>query len=105
MPEDDVRRTTNEPTDGEVPAEEVARIEAERRERLADENRPAGSEVDNSERDFDSEAGMFTDSPGYDPDDKPFDDDAGETGAARSAHSGTGGPAPEPPREGTHPGA
>lgn len=105
MPEDDVRRAANEPTAQEVPAEEVARIEAERRERLADENRPDGSEVDNSDRDFDSEAGMFTDSPGYDPGDKPFDDDAGETGAARSAHSSTGGPAPEPPGEDTQPGA
>lgn len=79
----------------ELPSEEIARIEAERRERLAEENRPDGAEVDNTDRDFDSEAGRFTDSPGYDADDRPYDDDAGETGAARSARARPAAGAPE----------
>ncbi|MGN6251953.1 MAG: hypothetical protein ACTHNS_09105 [Marmoricola sp.] len=84
MSDDDVRATA-EPT-ADLPDEEVARIEAEREQRLASENRPEGAEVDNTARDFDSEAGAFTDSPGYDPNDRPFDDAAGESGAARAAH-------------------
>ena len=40
-------------------------IEKERRERTAAENRPENSEVDNTQREFDMEKGMFTDDPGY----------------------------------------
>jgi hypothetical protein len=105
MPENDVRQAATGPGEEEISEEEVARIEEERRQRLADENRPEGAEIDNSDRDFDSEAGKFTDSPGYDPGDKPFDDEAGETGAARSARSGGEGPASEPPGEDEQPGA
>lgn len=99
MPEDDA--TAN------ISDDEVARIEAERRDRLADENRPENAEVDNTGRDFDSEAGMFTDSPGYDPRHQPYDDDAGETGAARAAHGRAAEerPAPEPAGEDDDPGA
>lgn len=41
-------------------------VEAERRERLDPDNRPDEAEVDNTDRDFDVERGMFTDSEGYD---------------------------------------
>jgi hypothetical protein len=61
--------------------DEVEQIEAERRDRLDPANRPENAEVDNTHREFDSEAGMFTDQPGYDElsdEDKPYDDDAGE---------------------------
>jgi hypothetical protein len=63
------------------PDDEVEQIEAERRDRLDPANRPENAEVDNTHREFDSEAGMFTDQPGYDElsdEDKPYDDDAGE---------------------------
>jgi hypothetical protein len=43
----------------------VEQLERERRERLAPENRPDNAEVDNTQRDFDVEKGMFTDEPGY----------------------------------------
>lgn len=50
----------------DVPADQVEEIERERQERLAGENRPDHVEVDNTQRDFDTEKGLFTDSPGYD---------------------------------------
>ena len=52
------RETTDQATDEE--------IEAERQERLAEDNRPDGALVDNTDRDFDPEKGMFTDQEGYD---------------------------------------
>lgn len=64
--------------------EEIAQIEHERQERLAPDNRPPNAEVDNTERTFDTEAGMFTDAEGYQKlseADKPYDDSAGETGS------------------------
>ena len=39
--------------------EDVEQIEREREERLAPENRPINSEVDNTQRDFDPETGEF----------------------------------------------
>lgn len=99
MSQDDVRRQ-GAAVEPELTQDDVARIEAERRDRLAEDKRPDGAEVDNTNRDFDSEAGKFTDSPGYDPDDRPFDDAAGESGAARAAH-GSGSPAAE--EDGDHP--
>jgi hypothetical protein len=45
--------------------EDEAQIEAEREERLDPDNRPDNVEVDNSDRDFDPEKGMFADSEGY----------------------------------------
>ena len=48
------------------PDDEVQAIEEERQRRLDAENRPDNAEVDNTHRDFDPEAGMFTDSEGYD---------------------------------------
>lgn len=66
------------PDPDEVDEEEV---EAERKERLDPDNRPDHAEVDNTGREFDSEAGMFTDNPEYDEvdhDHPPYDDEAGE---------------------------
>ncbi|WP_028637321.1 hypothetical protein [Nocardioides sp. URHA0032] len=40
-------------------------VEQERQERLGPENRPDEAEVDNTDREFDEEKGMFTDSEGY----------------------------------------
>jgi hypothetical protein len=45
--------------------EDEAEIEEERQRRLDPDNRPDNVEVDNSERDFDVEKGMFEDSEGY----------------------------------------
>lgn len=101
MPQDDVRRQ-EAPGDPEPAEDDIARIEAERRDRLAGDNRPDGAEVDNTDRDFDSEAGKFTDSPGYDPGDRPYDDAAGESGAARAAH-GNGAPTPGEDADTTEP--
>jgi hypothetical protein len=47
-------------------------IEAERQERLAEDNRPDGALVDNTERDFDPEKAMFTDSEGYEQAEEQF---------------------------------
>jgi hypothetical protein len=55
-------------------------IEADRQERLAEENRPDGALVDNTDRDFDPEKGMFTDSDGYEQAEEKFAAE-GEQGA------------------------
>ena len=50
----------------ELPSEEEqARVEEERQERLDPDNRPEGAEVDNTDRDFDHEKGLFTDNDDY----------------------------------------
>ena len=41
-------------------------VEAERAERLDPDNRPENALVDNTDREFDAEKGMFTDEEGYD---------------------------------------
>jgi hypothetical protein len=75
------------------PEDVIEEMEAERRRRLDPQNRPDGAEVDNTHREFDSEAGMFTDAPGYAEvahGDKPYDDDAGEMKAPdRGSTTGT----------------
>lgn len=49
------------------PDEDTAKeIEQEREERLNPENRPDNAEVDNTQRDFDVDRGLFTDSEDYD---------------------------------------
>ncbi len=53
------------PDADELSDEKKKQIEQEREERLAEENRPEGAEIDNTERTFDDEAGMFTDNPDY----------------------------------------
>lgn len=52
-------------TTGQPSQDEVEQVERERVERLDDENRPDGAEIDNTGRDFDVEKGMFTDHPDY----------------------------------------
>src|SRR6478736_3050315 len=52
--------------------EDKEEIEEERERRLDPENRPDNVEVDNSERDFDVEKGMFTDSEGYEEAEEKF---------------------------------
>ena len=46
---------------GEVSEDEREQIEQERSERLDPDNRPDNAEVDNTQRDFDTEHGEFTD--------------------------------------------
>lgn len=64
--------TAGLPTHDDVPAETLESIEKERAERLEPDSRPDQAEVDNTERTFDSGAGQFTDSEGYDENDRPF---------------------------------
>jgi hypothetical protein len=60
------------PDPDDVPPEQIEEIEREREERLDPDNRPEGTEIDNTDRTFDSGAGMFTDDPDYDPDHQPY---------------------------------
>ncbi len=64
--------TAGLPTKDNVPPETMAAIDSDRTERLDPANRPDDAEVDNTQREFDPEAGLFTDSEGYDRADKPF---------------------------------
>jgi len=65
---------TSSTGDGEdLSQEELDEIEAERKERLDPDNRPENAEVDNTDRDFDTTTGQFTDHE-PDPDLGPFDD-------------------------------
>jgi hypothetical protein len=52
--------------------EDEAAIAEERERRLDPDNRPDNVEVDNTDRDFDSAKGMFTDSEGYEQVDEQF---------------------------------
>jgi hypothetical protein len=52
--------------------EDEPEIEEERERRLDPDNRPDNVEVDNSDRDFDVEKGMFEDSEGYDEAEEKF---------------------------------
>jgi hypothetical protein len=52
--------------------EDEQEIEEERERRLDPENRPENVEVDNTQRDFDAEKGMFEDSEGYQEADERF---------------------------------
>ena len=67
---------TDQQTDESVEEE----VEEERRERLDPENRPDQAEVDNTDREFDVEKGMFTDSEGYEEAEERFPP-VGEQGA------------------------
>jgi hypothetical protein len=55
-------------------------VEAERERRLDPDNRPDNVEVDNTQREFDPEKGMFTDDDGYEEADSKFPP-LGEQGA------------------------
>ncbi|MCB0895659.1 MAG: hypothetical protein KDB43_09840 [Nocardioidaceae bacterium] len=63
---------TDEPTDGPTDGHSDEEVEQERQERLDPDNRPEEAEVDNTDRDFDEEKGMFTDSEGYEEADERF---------------------------------
>jgi hypothetical protein len=52
--------------------EDEEEIEEERERRLDPGNRPDNVEVDNTQRDFDVEKGMFEDSEGYEEADKKY---------------------------------
>jgi hypothetical protein len=52
--------------------EDEEEIEEERQRRLDSDNRPHEAEVDNTQRDFDVEKGMFKDSEGYDEAEEKF---------------------------------
>jgi hypothetical protein len=54
--------------DERPPDHEVREIEEERERRLDPDHRPDAAEVDNTERTFDSDTGLFTDSDEYDDD-------------------------------------
>jgi hypothetical protein len=60
--------------------EDAEEIEEERQRRLDPENRPDNVEVDNTQRDFDAEKGMFEDSEGYEEAEEKFPP-LGEQGA------------------------
>jgi len=64
---------------GADPADEDE-IEADREERLDPENRPDGAEVDNTDREFDAEKGLYKDSEGYEQAEEKFPP-IGEQGA------------------------
>ncbi len=67
------------PDADELSEEKKKQIEQEREERLSDENRPDGAEINNTDRTFDDEAGMFTDNPDYSEEERPYavgDDEA-----------------------------
>jgi hypothetical protein len=82
----------DEPDFDEVPEEELNK---EREERLAPENRPDTAEVDNSQRTFNPETGLFEDSDVDEPPGAPFatteaeqsgsDDDSGSDGTDAAA--------------------
>ena len=72
-----------DPTQARQPGadpEDEEQIEEERKERLDPENRPEGAEVDNTDRDFDAEKGMYTDAEGYEQAEERFPP-IGEQGA------------------------
>ncbi len=58
--------------DGAPEEADEAEIEEARQERLDPVNRPDHVEVDNTDRDFDPEKGMFTDTEGYDEAEEKF---------------------------------
>ena len=64
--------TAGLPDADDISDEKKAELDKEREERLADENRPDGAEVDNTQRDFDDAAGMFTDNPDHSEDERPY---------------------------------
>ena len=84
-------------------------MEEERDRRLDPENRPDGAEIDNTDRDFDVDKGMFTDSEDYDEVDPAYKDpedpnsDASPDDAAEGADADDDGATTAPPRTPTTP--
>lgn len=52
--------------------DDAEEIEADRQERLDPDNRPEDAEVDNTDREFDPEKGLYTDSEGYEQAEEKF---------------------------------
>ena len=69
----DTSEDTSSDDGEELSQEQIDEIEAEREERLDPDNRPDNAEVDNTDRDFDTTTGQFTDHE-PDPDLGPFED-------------------------------
>ncbi|WP_299049881.1 hypothetical protein [uncultured Nocardioides sp.] len=74
---DGEQQVADEVDEEEVPTDEdgnqlapdgatVEEVEADREERLDPDNRPDGAEIDNTDRTFNEETGMFEDSEGAD---------------------------------------
>ena len=84
--------TAGLPDEEDVPEETLKEIDEERESRLDPDNRPDNVEVDNTPRTFDSGAGMFTDNPDYDKDNRPYagPDDSGPPEESDSGDSGSG---------------
>jgi hypothetical protein len=80
MTDSDHRDQTRLSTQPGADPADVEEIEAERQERLDPENRPEDAEVDNTDREFDAEKGMYTDSEGYERAEEKFPP-LGEQGA------------------------
>ena len=59
--EESSREPAGLPDASEVPDDELEEIEEERKQRLDPDNRPDNAEVDNTDRDFDTTNGQFTD--------------------------------------------
>ena len=72
-PDTDTKQDTTSTAGEELSQEQIDEIEAEREERLDPDNRPENAEVDNTDRDFDTTTGQFTDHE-PDPDLGPFED-------------------------------
>ena len=70
---EDAPDTASSDADRDLSQEQIDEIEAEREERLDPDNRPENAEVDNTDRDFDTTTGQFTDHE-PDPDLGPFED-------------------------------
>lgn len=66
------------PEADEVSDQAKGELEQDRQERLDPDRRPDGAEVDNTDRTFDPEAGLFTDSPEHSEADRQYsaDDEA-----------------------------
>ena len=60
------------PDPDEVSDQEKEELEQDRQQRLDPDSRPDSAEVDNTDRDFDPEAGLFTDNPDHTEADRPY---------------------------------
>jgi len=78
--DDDQTEQTELSTQPGADPEDAEEIEEERQERLDPDNRPEDAEVDNTDREFDAEKGMYTDSEGYEQAEERFPP-LGEQGA------------------------
>jgi hypothetical protein len=70
---DDMSTDTSSDVCRELSQQQIDEIEVEREKRLDPDNRPENAEVDNTDRDFDTTTGQFTDHE-PDPDLGPFED-------------------------------